>query len=73
MASGLMRAKTSFFGAVLVDGVSVEVDIHAGQVVRDSHPAIAGREHMFESMDEDAAPSPTPPAPRRLARKTAAA
>lgn len=52
MAEGDLRAKTSFAGAALVGGVSVDVDVAAGQVVRPDHPAVKGREQLFEPADD---------------------
>lgn len=49
---GYLRATTSFTGAVLKDGQSIEVQVANGQVVPDDHPAVLGREHMFEPLDE---------------------
>lgn len=43
------KAKTSFFGSGR-DGI--EVDVAAGQVVRSDHPGVAGREHLFEPLED---------------------
>jgi len=50
-----MKARDSFVAAVVgPDGKSVEIAIAAGQVVSDDNPAITGREHLFDSLDDSA-------------------
>jgi hypothetical protein len=44
-----LRALTSFAGATADGG---QVDIFAGQTVREEHPAVKGREHLFEPLDD---------------------
>lgn len=48
-----LKARDSFVAAVVgPDGRSVEVAVAAGQVVGDDHPSIAGREHLFDALDD---------------------
>jgi hypothetical protein len=54
-----VRARESFTGAALdAAGNSVQVDVFAGKTYRTSHPGYAGREHLFEPLDDG------PPAPQ---------
>lgn len=53
MAASYLKARDSFVGATTDStGKSVEVAVAAGQVVPEDHPAVAGREHLFEPLDD---------------------
>jgi hypothetical protein len=67
--AGHLKATTSFAGASLVPGHETDqVDVVEGRTYRENHPAVFGREHLFEPLDQDDA-SPAAEIPRRRTSK----
>jgi len=67
-----LRARESFSGACLEPGRgSVQVDVVAGRTYRDDHPAVAGRDHLFEPLTGDGSdPPPVPPSGPKMTRRS---